>query len=173
MAWQKRLNSPPTSAVGRLFDGASSLLLDLHTASFEGQGPLQLEAMATAKGHAVSLELQRDAQGLYRTNWHPLIAMLTNPSRTKEQRAADFHASLAQALVAQVKQLSEHYSFDAVGLTGGVFQNRLLSKQIIKELARQGRTAYLPQRLPVNDGGLCYGQIIETVFLDKQQEGRA
>ena len=45
-AWQRGLNMPHTSAVGRLFDAAAALTGVCRTASFEGQGPMWLEALA-------------------------------------------------------------------------------------------------------------------------------
>ncbi|MGB8077491.1 MAG: carbamoyltransferase HypF, partial [Gallionella sp.] len=46
-AWEHGLNAPVTTAAGRLFDAASSLLGLIDTASYEGQGPMLLEAVAT------------------------------------------------------------------------------------------------------------------------------
>ena len=52
--------------------------------------------------------------------------------------------------------------FDAVGLTGGVFQNKLLAELAMQQLAAAGFEAYLPQQAPCNDGGLALGQLIEA-----------
>ena len=41
----KRINSPPTSSCGRLFDAACGLLNVVPRASFEGQAPMVLEAL--------------------------------------------------------------------------------------------------------------------------------
>ena len=45
-AWQKQLNAPLTSAAGRLFDAAAALTGVCLQASYEGQGPMQFEAVA-------------------------------------------------------------------------------------------------------------------------------
>jgi hydrogenase maturation protein HypF len=47
-----------------------------------------------------------------------------------------------------------------IGLTGGVFQNRLLCEQTIAQLTHDGFEPLLPTRLPANDGGLSLGQAI-------------
>jgi hydrogenase maturation protein HypF len=52
----------------------------------------------------------------------------------------------------------------AVGLGGGVFQNKLLSEHVIRRLEEEGFRVYLPLKIPCNDGGLCYGQIIEAAL---------
>jgi hydrogenase maturation protein HypF len=49
----------------------------------------------------------------------------------------------------------------AVGLTGGVFQNRVLAEAAISRLDAAGFIVRLPQRIPVNDAGLSFGQVIE------------
>lgn len=172
LAFDKHLNSPATSAVGRLFDVAAALVLGIQTASFEGQGPMQLEAIAEASGTPVALSLKADETGLPRTDWQPLLAMLKDQSRPPAARAADFHESLAKALVDQVELISKIQEFEAVGLTGGVFQNRLLAELIMDRLDKVGVATYLPQRIPANDGGLCYGQVIETLFTSTQLTGK-
>ena len=52
--------------------------------------------------------------------------------------------------------------FDAVGLTGGVFQNKLLAELALQQLGNAGFEAYLPQQAPCNDGGLAFGQLMEA-----------
>jgi len=49
-----------------------------------------------------------------------------------------------------------------LGLTGGVFQNRILSERILAAAPHEGFTVRLPERLPCNDAGLSFGQIIEA-----------
>ena len=50
-AWLKGINAPQTTAVGRLFDAAAALTGVCSTASFEGQGPMHLEALAGTGSH--------------------------------------------------------------------------------------------------------------------------
>lgn len=161
-AWSARLNSPASSAVGRLFDAAAALCGVCTHASFEGEGPMRLEATAAdAAGQAIELPLDRDPAGIWRSDWAPLLPMLTDTTRPVAERAASFHLSLAQALVDQAQQLREQTGIQSVGLSGGVFQNRLLVEAAIDRLMAAGFAVHLPQRLPVNDAGLSFGQVIE------------
>ncbi|MBW8370824.1 MAG: carbamoyltransferase HypF [Thiobacillus sp.] len=161
-AWSARLNSPASSAVGRLFDAAAALCGVCSHASFEGEGPMRLEAVAAdTEGEVVALPLEHDLLGVWRTDWAPLLPMLTDPTRPVAERAASFHLSLAQALVEQAKQLREQTGIRSVGLTGGVFQNRLLAEAAIVLLEAAGLSVHLPRRVPVNDAGLSFGQVIE------------
>ncbi len=88
--------------------------------------------------------------------------MLADETLPPEIRAGIFHESLAQALADQAAALAPTHPFDAVGLTGGVFQNRLLAERAMALLAARGIAAHLPQTLPANDGGLAFGQLIEA-----------
>jgi hydrogenase maturation protein HypF len=147
--------------VGRLFDAAASLCGICTHASFEGEGPMRLEAMATHEGEVVSLPLERDTLGLWRTDWAPLLPMLGDNAQSAAERASSFHLSLARALVDQAEQLRAQTGIQSVGLTGGVFQNRVLAEAALSRLQAAGFDVHLPQRVPVNDAGLSFGQIIE------------
>jgi hydrogenase maturation protein HypF len=163
-AWARGLNAPLSSAAGRLFDAASALTGLVKDASFEGQGPMWLEAQAArGAGQPMALPLEADEHGVWRTDWAPLLPMLLDAARPVQQRAAAFHASLAAAIVSQAERLRELHGDFAVGLVGGVFQNRLLAKQVLGGLQEKGMRAYLPRQVPLNDGGLCLGQVMEAV----------
>ena len=160
-AWHKRLNTPQSSAVGRLFDAAAALTgINTHS-SFEGQGPMLLEAACQGESRPVALPLTRHPNNIWETDWSPLLPRLLDEQSTVGRRAALFHASLAHALLEQAQQLrAEHGDFH-VGLAGGVFQNRVLTEQALLLLAQHGFDARLPARIPCNDAGISAGQIFE------------
>ncbi len=162
-AWRKGINCPPTRAIGRLFDAAAALTGLCTHASFEGEGPIKLEAAAQQHGQAkpVALPLVQDESGLWQCNWAPLLPMLTNHKLAPAERAACFHASLAHALLALALKLREQHGIDDVGFTGGVFQNRLLAESAKALLKEHGFSVHLPRNVPVNDAGVCLGQVIE------------
>jgi len=163
-AWSSGLASPWTSAAGRLFDGAAALAGVATEASFEGQGPAWLEALA-ANGRAVEAPiplLADDESGLLRADWAPLMAWMTRSSISRADRAAGFHLAMGELLGALVDSLSTQYQFRHVGLTGGVFQNALLATIAIDRIERRGLRACLPEIVPVNDAGISYGQIVEA-----------
>ena len=162
-AWRKGINCPPTRAIGRLFDAAAALTGLCTHASFEGEGPMKLEAAAQQHGQAkpVALPLAQDESGLWQCDWAPLLPMLTNHKLAPAERAACFHASLAHALLALALKLREQHGIDDVGFTGGVFQNRLLAESAKALLKEHGFSVHLPRNVPVNDAGVCLGQVIE------------
>jgi hydrogenase maturation protein HypF len=163
-AWQQHLNTPKSSAAGRLFDAAAALSGICMNASFEGQGPMQLEAIALRDATPITLPLYDD-NGVLRLDWAPLLPMLMDTSVPLTTRAGTFHASLAAAIAAQAVALRRTHDFTTVAFGGGVFQNRLLSELAAAALEPAGFTVRLATRLPCNDGGLCYGQVIEAAAL--------
>ncbi|MGD8567010.1 MAG: carbamoyltransferase HypF [Gammaproteobacteria bacterium] len=169
-AWQRKLRCPQTSAVGRMFDAAAALLGLATYTSFEGQGPMWLEARAeTGDAQALSLAMDKDDNGVWRIDWQWLIEMLMDSSMSVPDRARCFHETMALSLLHQALQIREEHGDFAVGLTGGVFQNRLLAERAMDLLQQHGFLCYMPEKLPVNDGGLCYGQLVEACALLTKQ----
>ncbi len=166
-AWVKRIGAWRTSSVGRLFDAAAALVLGVDVASFEGQGPMMLESIAATGTAAIPLPLRRDEAGLLRMDWQPLLPMLVDKDLGIGARAGIFHESLARSLAEQVSTVASTEKFAAVGLTGGVFQNRFLAERVMELLAAREIPVYLPEIVPANDGGLAFGQLIEALHVCK------
>jgi len=164
-AWESGLNSPATTAVGRLFDAAAALLGACSKASYEGQAPMRLEALCREPAPPVALPLAPDANGLWRSDWAPLLAALLDTRVARAVRASMFHASLAHALCEQALAVRKGCGVSRVALSGGVFQNRTLSEQAQSLLTAAGFEVLMPQRLPVNDAAISFGQLIETAAL--------
>ena len=160
--WERGLNTASTTAVGRLFDAAACLAGLAGTASYEGQGPMTLEACAAPPAVAEPWPLQADAAGVWRADWAPMLHYIGDGQQPVAVRAGRVHDELAATLVAQVERIAAEEPIEAIGLSGGVFQNRRLAEPAIEALESQGWSVYLPTEVPYNDGGLAYGQIIEA-----------
>ena len=80
--------------------------------------------------------------------------------RDRREIAARFHASVAAGVATCCGRLAAEERLHAVALAGGVFQNRLLTAQIVQLLQESGLTAYVHRRVPPNDGGLALGQAV-------------
>jgi hydrogenase maturation protein HypF len=160
-AWERGVNCPRTSSTGRLFDAAAALLGLVSHASFEAQAPMALEAAALGESSAVALPLE-NRDGLWLSDWEPLLERLLDPDMSVAGRASMFHASLAGALVDQARAVRAEYGVSRIGLTGGVFQNRLLCERVARLAERDGFELFLPERVPCNDAGLAFGQLVET-----------
>ena len=164
-AWRRGLNAPRTSAVGRLFDAVAALAGVCTRASFEGQGPLYLEHRCGDLDAWVPLPLSRSPAGLWVSDWGSLIERLLDERPGPATASALLHATLAEALVSQALKIREAEGIARVGLAGGVFQNRILAGRVRARLREEGFETRLARRVPINDAGLSYGQVIEYAAL--------
>ena len=154
-------NAPRTSSVGRLFDGVASLLDLRQRTSFEGQAAMAVEFAAedAAARSRSSFKLEvTAAPGMpLVVDWRPLILRLLDGIGRGEATCAlalAFHQALADAIV----DVAHHVGEPKVVLTGGCFQNRLLTELAVCNLRKAGFTPYWHHRIPPNDGGLAIGQ---------------
>lgn len=165
-AWRNHLNCPETSAAGRLFDAAAAIICDLPVTSFEAHAPMFLESLCRGPAPAVELPIHTDAGGLLRSDWQPLLEVISNRQLDPASRADVFHSSIATAILRQAESLREKHAFDNVGFCGGVFQNRVLTEQAVGLLRDNGFEVYLPEKLPCNDAALSFGQAAEIAARD-------
>ena len=136
------------------------MVLGTERTSFEAQGPMLLEALCRDAGEPIRLPLTDD--DVIRSDWAPLLPMLTDGTLKPRERAENFHASMAAALVDQALEIRRRCGIGTVGLTGGVLQNRVLADRAVELLEENGFDARLPALLPCNDAALCYGQAVEV-----------
>lgn len=155
---QKQVNSPLACGVGRLFDGVAALIGLRQKASFEGQPAMELEFLAAGRQTSAYPFAIIEGDPLV-IDWRPtLLAILEDMKKAieKEIIAARFHQTLIEIAV----QIAGRLQVEKVALSGGVFQNRILTEGIFQRLTEKGFAVYLHQRLPPNDGGLSLGQIM-------------
>jgi hydrogenase maturation protein HypF len=165
-AWRAGLNCPTSTAAGRLFDAAAAFVLGMHTVSFEAAGPMQLEALCRSRREPVPLPIEKCPDDVWRSDWAPLLDVLLDERRDCTERAEIFHSSLAFALLSQARLSRDEHDVQQVGLCGGVFQNRVLTEQVVELLRADDFKVYLPARLPCNDAALCVGQAAEIAARD-------
>jgi hydrogenase maturation protein HypF len=150
-----------TSSMGRLFDAVASLLGVCQRVTYEGQAAVELEHLArggTARG--VEIDFRIDA-GLM--DPAPVMAGLVDGLRSGADiadLAAAFHDAVARATVDAVTSYAGTAGIGTVGLTGGVFVNRILLDSIRKALSAKGFDVLTHRILPCNDGGIALGQAV-------------
>lgn len=159
-AWRRRVNSPQSTAVGRLFDAAAALTGVCTSASFEGQGPMQLEALCGKPGKNIEYTLEK-GNNLLIVNWEPMVPVMLDSALSVSERASMFHASLAHAMLQQARAIRTEHGVNVISFCGGVFQNRVLTEHALALLSEDGFKVHLPELIPVNDAGISFGQVME------------
>jgi len=69
-----------------------------------------------------------------------------------------------------VRWMAEKDAWMPVALSGGCFQNRLLTELTVARLEADGVKVYRHQRVPPNDGGIALGQVVAAARQLKFEE---
>jgi hydrogenase maturation protein HypF len=165
-ALARSLHAPRTSSMGRLFDGVAALCGLPRVISFEGQAAMALEFAADAEQTAAyPLPLDEGAPAV--ADWEPLVrAVLADRAAgvSVGRISARFHNALA-GLCAAVAQRA---GLPQVVLSGGCFQNALLTDRARRRLSAAGFSVYTHRRVPPGDGGIALGQVLVAAAELKQ-----
>jgi hydrogenase maturation protein HypF len=154
--------SPITTSAGRLFDAVASLIGVRDRINYEGQAAVELEQLADlAETSAYPVEIEEGepfqiaTAGLVRAVVADVRAGVAGPVI-----AARFHNSLADAAVAACGRVRAATGLEVVALSGGVFQNVLLTERVRAGLLGGGFRVLTHSRVPSNDGGISLGQAV-------------
>jgi hydrogenase maturation protein HypF len=175
---RKNFNAPITTSVGRLFDGIAALVGLQQQVSFEGQAAMAMEfaadttileaysvdmkdrigSMWTDTGRSYSL-ISDSRPSAIELDWQPLVeAVLADLSQGVEKGiiAMRFHNALVDSIVQVAQRIGEKN----VALSGGCFQNRLLTERAADKLTQAGLRVLMHRRVPPNDGCISLGQVV-------------
>jgi hydrogenase maturation protein HypF len=151
--------SPWTTSMGRLFDAVAALAGIRDELNYEGQAAIELEA-ACDPGERGSYPIELGGSPLVIDPREMIRAVAADAARGERAGAIArrFHRTLARATVEVCARLAAEHATEVVVLSGGVFQSRLLLQSVSAGLTSAGLRVLVPERLPVNDGGISYGQ---------------
>lgn len=157
---EARINAPICTSAGRLFDGIAALLGHDDEQTYEGMAPSLLERDAARAVETLELEAValRPGQPIV-LDWSPTVRSIEEAlaaGAPREPLSAAFHGVLADAMTEVARMVGE----STVLLTGGCFQNRVLTEEALRKLEGAGFDVLLSRRLPPNDGGLAAGQLV-------------
>jgi len=157
------INSPKTSSMGRFFAGVASLLGLVNSISYEAQGAIKLETMATNK-EVGEYNYQVKSEGSYYiVDTTSIIKVIVEDIKlgvSKGVIARKFHNTVISFSVEICKLIRSDYKINLVALSGGVFQNQILLKGIYQKLVAEGFKVYFHKQIPCNDGGLAVGHLV-------------
>lgn len=167
---KKKINSPLTSSVGRLFDGISSLLNLIQDTTFEGEGAMLLESIASPYVSSFYEPVISTENNEFIVEIAPLINEVVSDIKcglSKEVISAKFHNFICLTTLKVSNLLRKTFLIEDVVLSGGVFQNVYILERLKPLLINEGFNVYLPRNIPINDGGISFGQLyLTTLFLN-------
>jgi hydrogenase maturation protein HypF len=159
---RKRVATPLATGAGRWFDAVSAILGICHNISYEGQAAVELESLASGHdGEPLPFVFVSKGAAPFEIDLRPVmraIVLARNRNDALGKIAADFHETLALAILESCRRVRQDTAVEVVALSGGCFQNRRLTETAVSLLAADGFEVLVHRRVPPNDGGLALGQ---------------
>jgi hydrogenase maturation protein HypF len=155
----------PTTSAGRLFDTAAALVGFTRGITFEGQAAMWLEHLAGRCTEAVEgypFPMTDDEM-----DYRPLLhAVIDDRLRDRDPAviARRFHLGIAQGVCGAVLHIAGMQRAGTVVLSGGVFQNQMLLRDLKSLLGASGLKVWTNTSVPPNDGGVSLGQAALAAF---------
>ena len=169
------INTPVASSTGRLFDAvAAALGYAPKRQSYEGEAATHLECAAASyiskQGFPEPLSFScapaDAAQEIAIVDpsslWDALLADMQ--AGMPQRAAARFHLGWADIWAGVALQLPNE---TPIALSGGSFQNTLISNRVADTLESAGRHVMLHSAVPPNDGGIALGQLAVGLSLNR------
>ncbi|NUO19729.1 carbamoyltransferase HypF [bacterium] len=150
-----------TSSAGRLFDAVAALTGYGTGEQFEGEAAMWLEEQAvTNDGDAYPFDIQSIGGTLVLSPGRAIQAICDDVHGrcSVSSISQRFHAGFANGWTEMAfRALAENHC-NTVALSGGCFQNRFLLELMMSRLEKDGVQVLVPERVPMNDGGISFGQ---------------
>ncbi|TDW70039.1 hydrogenase maturation protein HypF [Kribbella pratensis] len=149
----------PTSSMGRLFDAVSSLAGVCHRAGYEAQAAIELEGLASSDRGLGGYEFEVDADQI---DPGPVLAAVVRDvlaGVAPSVVSARFHRGLAELMVTLAERVRAAEGLTTVGLSGGVFVNKVLLSATTRALTGAGFAVLRHRRVPPTDAGIALGQL--------------
>jgi hydrogenase maturation protein HypF len=150
-------HAPLTSSAGRLFDAVAALVGVRDRITYEGQAAVELEQRVDL-AETGSYPARVDGGVLHGTDLVRGVVDDVLAGVDVGRVAGRFHRGLAAGVVELAATVAEQHGLATVALSGGVFQNVVLTDLVVDGLGTRGLRVLTHHQVPPNDGGICLGQ---------------
>jgi hydrogenase maturation protein HypF len=162
-AMEKKINTPWTSSMGRLFDAISSLLSIRDEVNYEGQAAIELEMIADKEiKETYPFYLLKDESPFVIDSAEMIRGVVGDLTAgvSNSKISGKFHRTIARMIVETCELMRSSESLNRVVLSGGVFQNILFLSLVVEGLENARFDVYTHHLIPTNDGGISLGQAV-------------
>lgn len=149
------INMVKCSSMGRLFDAVSALLGICGKNTYEGECAEKLEACAALSKNPCKFTPSLSPK--------EIIEEISKSDAPVQDRALGFHYMLAELIL----KIAKKYSVRQIALSGGVFNNRILTERALALLRENGFCPYINEQVPTGDGGIALGQAYIAALEEK------
>lgn len=170
-AIKNKINCFQSSSVGRLFDCISALVMKRMQITYDAQAAIELESV-----------IEQDVTDFYpysvvvnveklEIRYEEIISGILrdmNDGKAASFISAKFHNTVCEATIDCACRIRDKYGIDDVVLSGGVFENVYLIKNMKRGLKERGFNTYNSMTVPTNDGGIAFGQAAISAEMVKE-----
>jgi hydrogenase maturation protein HypF len=177
---ERKINSPLSSSMGRLFDAISALLGIRSEIDYEGQAAVELEMAAHSsvvarrvsdeaisgnnEGYSYCIVEDKGIRIVHLRDLLSAVIEDLHQGISKGRISVKFHNTVAQMINEMCQLIADETGISQVALSGGVFQNRLLLRKAVSLLESSGFQVFTHKQVPCNDGGISLGQAVIANF---------
>lgn len=166
------INSPLTSSAGRLFDAVSALAGGPRKIRYEAEAAITLMNASENKTndffeYDLPVNKEIDINKIIRNVFKDSVL-----GKSIHEIGTKFHFTLSKLLTETVILAANEKHCRNIVLSGGVFQNEILSEQIENILTKHGLNVYIHTKTPANDGGISLGQLAVAAELLKLNKSK-
>ncbi len=168
---ERRFNVSLTSSTGRVLDAAAALLGICREKTFDGE-PAQVLEAAAYRGSATIWErefYEEDGMQVLRTSAIMRKARDAMTTRSIEDLAASFQATLATGIAEMAVAAAREEDIDRVAVSGGVAYNHAIRETILAHIKNEGLTPLISREYPLGDGCISAGQCIWAAAVHRQK----
>jgi len=159
----KRINSPLTSSMGRLFDAVSALIGTGWISNSPAEAAIALENACSSSGLSEDpypFRLNRTREP-YIIELNQLFSALLSDISAGTDRgviSSRFHSTIIAIGSEVTCELTEKTGIRDVVLSGGVFSNRIIRNGLAESLKARGLNLFMPGMISTGDESIALGQ---------------
>jgi hydrogenase maturation protein HypF len=164
----KKVNSPLTSSMGRLFDAVSALLEICTFAETEAEGAILLEKeIDHSNGDHYEYSILKEEIDVA-----PMIRQIVGDIKNKKNKgtiSAKFHNTIGEIVFDLSERLNKETGIDKVLISGGCFQNKYLTSYIEDKFNDKNLKLFKHKNFLPTDFNVSIGQaVIADNFYNKR-----
>lgn len=172
-ALKSSLNCYKSSSLGRFFDCIAALVGLRNFITYDAEAAIALENIIDEDVKGYYRYKIKIENGIFIVKVKQIIDGVLCDVEDRVNKtviSAKFHNTISKVSCDLVFRLAKMYGISKVVLSGGVFENEHLLKEIYNELSKSGLKVFFNCKIPINDGGISFGQIAAAAAVIKKTE---
>ncbi|WHH60789.1 carbamoyltransferase HypF [Petroclostridium sp. X23] len=171
-AIKHNINCFKSSSIGRLFDCVSAIVTKRMYITYDAQAAIEFESIIepnVTDFYPYSIDEKEEKLEIRYEEIISDILRDMKDGKTASYLSAKFHNTVCEATINCVCKIRNRCGIDDIVLGGGVFENAYLLKNMKLRLKEHDFNVYHNMKIPINDGGIAFGQV--AVAVQRVKEG--